>query len=246
MIRNRRLLFCAGQNVMIGSGRRRNASRRKGNTGVKNYIWDLDGTLLDSYGVITSSAADTLRDYGLAADETALLTEMKNYSLTAILKRAAEETGVPFEAVMDRYRDYTRQREDRIMLIPQARETLAGLRENGAVHYVYTHRGRSAYTILDRLGILNGFEDLLTGEDGCAPKPSGDGIRELIRRHGLDPRNTCYVGDRPMDVLCARDAGVTAVLFLPADGCVRPTGQEDLIVSGLAELICEDGRHSVC
>ena len=48
---------------------------------------------------------------------------------------------------------------------------------------------------------------------------------------------TCYIGDRPMDILCARDAGVTAVLFLPPDGCVEPIGQEDLIISDLPELI---------
>ena len=201
------------------------------------YIWDLDGTLFDSYGLISESAAETLRDFGVPAEAEELLPEIKNRSLTGLFRRMAESAGVPFETLFGRYREITHAREDRISLIPGAAETLRALRENGAGHYVYTHRGASAFTILERLGIREEFADIITGEEGFAPKPSGDGVRELIRRHGLDPRKTCYVGDRPMDVLCGRDAGVTAVLYLPPDGCVAPTGQEDRIVSSLAELL---------
>ena len=39
-----------------------------------------------------------------------------------------------------------------------------------------------------------------------------------------------------MDIFCARDAGVTAVLYLPEGGCVELTGQEDRIVSELTQI----------
>ena len=204
---------------------------------MRAFIWDLDGTLLDSYGVITSSAVDALKEYGISADPEELLRYMKNRSLTSWLRNASGESGVPFEKLIGRYTEITHERDDRITLMSGAAETLRGLRKGGGANYVYTHRGKSAYTVLERLGVLGEFDDLITNEDGFAPKPSGDGIRELMRRHGLEPEESCYIGDRPMDVLCARDAGVTAVLFRPADGCVEPTGQEDLIISDLPEII---------
>ena len=37
------------------------------------------------------------------------------------------------------------------------------------------------------------------------------------------------MGDRALDVLCAKDAGVKALLYLPEDSCVIPTGLEDRI-----------------
>jgi len=203
---------------------------------MRAFIWDLDGTLLDSYGVITSSAVDALKEYGIPADPEELLRYMKNRSLTSYLRNASATTGVPFEKLMGRYTEITHARDDRITLISGAAETLRGLREGGGANYVYTHRGKSAFTILKRLGVLGEFDDLITNEDGFAPKPSGDGIRELIRRHGLTPNESCYIGDRPMDILCARDAGVTAVLFRPANGCVEPIGMEDLIVNELLEI----------
>ena len=203
---------------------------------MRAFIWDLDGTLLDSYGVITSSAVDTLKEHGIAADTDELLRYMKNRSLSSWLRKASAEYGIPFERLLGRYGEITHGRDDLITLAPGAAETLRGIREAGGTNYVYTHRGDSTFRILERLGILGEFADLVTSRDGFAPKPSGDGVRELIRRHGLDPRETCYIGDRPMDIFCARDAGVMAVLYLPEGGCVEPTGQEDRIVSELTQL----------
>ena len=203
---------------------------------MRAFIWDLDGTLLDSYGVITSSAVDALKDYGIPTEPEELLRYMKNQSLTSYLRKASVKSGVPFEKLLDRYTEITHGRDDRITLMSGAAETLRGLKEGGGANYVYTHRGNSAFTVLERLGVLGEFDDLITNENGFAPKPSGDGIRELMRRYGLKPEESCYIGDRPMDILCARDAGVTAVLFRPADGCVEPIGMEDLIVAELSEI----------
>ena len=203
---------------------------------MRAFIWDLDGTLLDSYGVITSSAVDTLKDFGIAAAPDSLLRRMKNDSLTVFLRETAGENGIPYEKLIGRYREITHEREDLITLTDRAAETLRRIRENGGTNYVYTHRGASAFRILERLGIREEFADIVTHEDGFRPKPSGDGVRELIRRHGLNPQSTCYIGDRPMDIFCARDAGVTAVLYLPADGVVEPTGAEDMIVAELADV----------
>ena len=76
----------------------------------------------------------------------------------------------------------------------------------------------------------------MTAEYGFPAKPSGDGIRYLLDKYRLDPAETWYVGDRSMDVLCAKDAGVRAVLLLPADSYVTPTGKEDRIIRELREI----------
>ena len=68
------------------------------------------------------------------------------------------------------------------------------------------------------------------------PKPSGEGVRYLLDRYGLDPADTWYVGDRAVDMYCAKDAGVNALLYLEADSVVSPTGLEDRIVSSLREI----------
>ena len=200
------------------------------------YIWDLDGTLLDSYGVIVEGAKAAAEEAGLPDPAEAVLKSVKGESVTAYLRDAGARAGIPFERMKERYRFHVHALDDRITLTEGAAETLERLARKGAVHYVYTHRGASSWPILKRLGILDFFRDIVTAEMKLRPKPSGEGVRYLLDRYGLDPADTWYVGDRAVDMYCAKDAGVNALLYLEADSVVSPTGLEDRIVSSLREI----------
>lgn len=200
------------------------------------YIWDLDGTLLDSYDMIIRAAVQAAADAGIRDSAEEVLKKVKRSSLSAYLNEVSGRCGEPAENLAARYRQYTHSLDDEIRLMPGAKETLERLRRSGAEHYVFTHRGSSSEPILRRLGILDCFREVVTAEYGFPSKPSGDGLRYLLDRYGLDPAKTWYVGDRSMDILCAKDAGVRAVLLLPADAYVSPTGKEDQIIRCLDEL----------
>ena len=201
-----------------------------------SYIWDLDGTLLDSYGVITAAAAETAAEAGQNDPEELVYKGVKQGSVTAYLKDVSARSGKTVEILMERYRFHTHSHDDLITLTEGAAEALERLRKAGAVHFVYTHRGPSSEPILRRLGILDCFREVVTSEYRFTPKPSGDGVRYLLEKYGLDPEQTWYVGDRTLDVLCAKDAGVKALLYLPEGTCVSATGQEDRIIRDLGEL----------
>ena len=200
------------------------------------YIWDLDGTLLDSYEVIVEAAARTAADAGIHDRKEYVLKAVKQGSVTAYMEETGVRCGKPAEEMFERYRQYTHRLDDRIRLISGAKETLERLRRSGAVQFVYTHRGSSSGPILERLGILDYFLEVVTSEYGLPKKPSGRGIRYLLEKYHLDPDQTWYVGDRSLDVQCARDAGVRALLYLEPDSCVSETGLEDRIVHDLREI----------
>ena len=44
------------------------------------------------------------------------------------------------------------------------------------------------------------------------------------------------MGDRAVDMYCAKDAGVNALLYLEPDPVVSPTGVEDRIVRNLRDI----------
>ena len=203
---------------------------------MNNYIWDLDGTLLDSYGVIVDAAVRTAEAAGLYDEAADVMKAVKQGSVTGYLKDVSARSGLPFSRLMERYRMYSHEMDDRIPLIEGAKEVLENLLRAGAVHFVYTHRGSSSGPILERLGILNCFREVVTSEYGLERKPSGDGVRYLVDKYGLDPEETWYVGDRTLDVYCAKDAGVKALLYLAPDTCVEATGKEDRIVKDLREI----------
>lgn len=198
---------------------------------MNTYIWDLDGTLLDSYCSIVSSLAEVS---GEAFGD--IMKAVKRGAVSAYLRGFAERSGEDYEVLYQRYREISHRKIEEITLIPGAVETLQALQNRGARHFVYTHRGKSTAGILDRLGLTPFFTEIVTFENGFKPKPSGEGVTYLIRKYGLDPEKTAYVGDRTLDVLCAKDAGVQAILYLPADSCVEKTGLEDRIIRRLDEL----------
>ena len=202
----------------------------------KNWIWDLDGTLFDSYGVIIRAVAEVTREDGHPVTEDKILKICKDDSITVFFGGYTAEFGGTVEEKFNRYREISHTLQDRIPLIPGAAETLKALADAGGTHFVYTHRGASSHEILSRLGIAGFFREVVTSEAGFTPKPSGEGVKYLLDRWGLDPESTWYVGDRQLDVLCGKDAGVRAALYLPEGATVTPTGREDRIVRTLMEL----------
>ena len=200
------------------------------------YIWDLDGTLLDSYEVIAEAAGRTAADAGMHDSGEYVLRAVKQGSVTAYMGEISARCGKTAEELFERYRQYTHGLDGRIRLMDGAKETLERLQRAGASHFVYTHRGSSSGPILERLEILRCFREVVTSEYGFQKKPSGDGIRYLLDKYGLDPEETWYVGDRSLDVECAKDAGVRALLYLEPGSCVSATGLEDRIVHSLREI----------
>ena len=206
-------------------------------TMLKNYIWDLDGTLLDSYGSIVSSLTEVAQASGINDSYEDIMKAVKQGAVSAYLRDLSARSGCAYALLYQRYREISHEKLDGITLIPGAKETLEGLMKNGARHFVYTHRGKSTASLLMRLGLTDYFVEIVTFEQGFKPKPSGEGVDYLVGKYRLEKEETAYVGDRPLDIGCARDAGVKAVLVCPEGSCIVPSGEEDLVICRLEELL---------
>ena len=202
----------------------------------KAFIWDLDGTILDSYTVIVSSLQDTYKEYGIVTDREEIHRYVIMYSVSSFIKSMEEKTGMSFEKMKDRYSEISAIKKSEIRLIPNAKEALKTLRSKGARHFVYTHRGVSTESVLKSLGIYDYFEDIITSQNGVPRKPAPDAINHLIEKHHLDKETTFYVGDRAIDMECAKNAGIAGILYLPNDWYGIKTGCEKYVIKDLMEI----------
>ena len=200
------------------------------------FIWDLDGTLLDSYGIIVSSLQDAFREFGIDSDSEEIRREVIIRSVGDFITQKEKETGIPFEQVKARFSEINDSRKLNIPPMPHAAELLHCLRERSIPNFVFTHKGTSTQTVLKNIGLYDYFEEIITGKDGFPRKPDPAAVLYLIRKHDLDKSSTFYVGDRSLDIECAVNAGIKSILYLPEGSAAEPTGKETFIVKDLLEI----------
>ena len=195
------------------------------------WIWDLDGTLLDSYGVIVSSLHQTLEELGVSMDEADIRRRAAEGSVSDVINIAAAQTGRTFQKIKGRYSEISGGRYLEIAAMPHAREALERTAALGAVHFVYTHRGSTTAPVLKNLGLDRFFQEVVTSLSGFPRKPAPDALLYLMNRHHLENSRVYYVGDRTLDVDCARNAGVHSVLYSPSG-----TGTADYVIRDLLDI----------
>ena len=178
------------------------------------FIWDLDGTLLDSYEAILSGIEETFGQFAIPYDKEKVREFILKFSVQDLLEQVAEERDLD-AAVLNQVRGQSlAEKNAQVVLMPDAREVLAWAAEQGIQQFVYTHKGDNAFTILRDLGLAEYFTEILTGQSGFARKPSPEVATYLLDKYQLNPEKTYYIGDRTLDVEFAQNSGIQSINFL--------------------------------
>jgi HAD superfamily hydrolase (TIGR01549 family) len=190
-----------------------------------NFIWDLDGTLIDSYDVFVKALAATFHDYGWDFDASAVRRYILKYSSNQFMK----EQPIPFDEIHAKFSYYQLQWNDEIRLMDGAREVLDWTRTQGIQNFLITHKGDNTFTLLNELEIADYFEEVITGASGFVRKPDPESANYLIEKYDLDRKSTFYLGDRTLDIDFALDAGVRSINFLPSENSLQIHKLADLM-----------------
>lgn len=200
-------------------------------------IWDLDGTLLDSYGVIVKSLHTALMEAGVFLSREEIRTYALKYSIEKLLTNVAKEYSISLEQLHLRHRQISGTMLMQIEPMKNALQILQQLDERGVENYVYTHRGSTTVPVLDNLSMTGYFKEILTSKSGFPRKPAPDAITYLMNKYGLDAAGTYYVGDRSLDMASAKNAGIASILFRQDDSVDVSTGQETYTVTDLMQIL---------
>ena len=178
------------------------------------FIWDLDGTLLDSYEAILSGIEETFGQFSIPYDKEKVREFILKYSVKDLLVQVAEERKLDVEELNQVRAQSLSEKNAQVVLMPGAREVLAWADQVGIQQFVYTHKGDNALTILRDLGLESYFTEILTSQSGFARKPSPEAATYLLDKYQLDSEKTYYIGDRTLDVEFAQNSGIQSINFL--------------------------------
>ena len=194
------------------------------------FIWDLDGTLLDSYEVILSGIEETFAQFSIPYDKEQVREFILKYSVQDLLVQVAEERKLDV-AVLNQVRAQSlAEKNAQVVLMSGAREVLNWADQVGIQQFVYTHKGDNAFTILRDLGLESYFTEILTSQSGFARKPSSEAANYLLGKYQLDSEKTYYIGDRTLDVEFAQNSGIQSINFLES------TYEGNHRIQGLADI----------
>lgn len=178
------------------------------------FIWDLDGTLLDSYEAILLGIEETFGQFSIPYDKEKVREFILKYSVQDLLVQVAEERKLDVEVLNQVRAQSLAEKNAQVVLMQGAREVLDWADETGIQQFVYTHKGNNAFTILRDLGLESYFTEILTSQSGYERKPSPEAAIYLIDKYQLNPENTYYIGDRTLDVEFAQNSGIQSINFL--------------------------------
>ena len=178
------------------------------------FIWDLDGTLLDSYEAILSGIEETFAQFSIPYDKEQVREFILKFSVQDLLEQVAEERKLDVEVLNQVRAQSLAEKNAQVVLMPGAREMLAWADQAGIQQFVYTHKGDNAFAILRDLGLESYFTEILTSQSGFARKPSPEAAIYLLDKYQLNPDNTYYIGDRTLDVEFTQNSGIQSLNFL--------------------------------
>lgn len=176
-------------------------------------VFDLDGTLIDSFVLIAASfrhAARTVLGRSLTEDE---VVAGWGEPLPVRVAHLASDRG---EELIAAYTAHYEAHHDRLCRpFPDIPEMLAALAAHGCRQGVVTSKRRRATThTLERFGLGSWIQAAVCAEDVRVPKPAPDPILEILIRLNAAPQDAWVVGDAVFDIEAARGAGVRSVAAL--------------------------------
>ena len=185
---------------------------------IRTVLFDLDGTLIDSIGLIIDSYRHTLSVHGLPprSDE-----EWLRGIGTPLRTQFAElvEDASMMEELIATYRAYNLAHHDsRVSVYAGVVDVVRAVKQAGCATGLVTSKNRhGALRGLAIAGLVDAIDILVCADDVRQPKPHREPVDRAVAFLGADSTTTVYVGDSIHDMQSGRSAGVrtAAVLWGP-------------------------------
>ncbi len=204
----------------------------------RHIIFDLDGTLVNSYYGITNSVKYALEGMDRVAEEREKLRKFIGPPLVHTFMKDYDMTREEGDRAVALYREYyTDKGINECELFPGIKELLEYLEKNGADMYIATSKPQKfTEAIIKNLGIDKYFRFVRGVSFSEAEAEKDFLIEDIIEKFGLDKKDAVMIGDTKFDIEAANRVGVTSVGVLYGFGGKEQLKESDIIVKEVSEL----------
>ena len=183
------------------------------------YIFDLDGTLLDTLEDLAVAVNYALRQHGMPEHSVDAVRCFVGNGVRLLMERATPDGAAnpSFEKVFETFRQYYMAHSlDTTKPYENIPQVLASLRARGCRVAVVSNKMMAATQELCRYFFSDTVE-VAIGEDeasGIRKKPAPDTVEVALQSLGVGKEGAVYVGDSDVDIMTARHAGLPCISVL--------------------------------
>lgn len=210
------------------------------------YLFDIDGTLLDSAQDICGAVQHVLAAHVSQPLPFEYLRSFVGFHLDAVFTEVVPHAGrEQLDEMIQLYKEtYLGRKHASTRLFPGVVETLSAL--GGRKSTATTKGTPTTRAVLEQFGLLQ-FFDHVQGTDGFPCKPAPDVIERSLAALGARPGDCLFVGDSAADMEAGRRAGVRICAVNYGYGTPEALAEwkPDYRISDLRELLPHPPRPRV-
>jgi phosphoglycolate phosphatase len=202
---------------------------------IRNIIWDVDGTLFDTYPSIVGALQASLADLGktVTADAISALAKVSlDYSYSQLSTQYSVDVQILRDGFARHYETVTAADSPPFTGVISVCSHIQSL---GGKNVIVTHRNRAGTEeLLSAHGMQGYFSGMVTRDDALPRKPDPAAFVAALGRFGLAAAETITVGDREIDIEAGQAAAIVSCLFAP-DGVSETKAQ--ITIKSVTELL---------
>lgn len=179
------------------------------------FVFDLDGTLLDTLGDLAASVNHALRRHGLPERSEREVRSFLGNGIRHLMEKSVGEgrEGVDFEAVFSAFREhYVAHCLDTTAPYAGIMTLLEELRARGMRMAIVSNKLDPAVQELNARFFRDYIRVAVGESDTVRRKPNPDAVLKSLADLGSTRDEAVYVGDSEVDLQTAQNAGLPCVL----------------------------------
>jgi len=198
---------------------------------IQNLIFDLDGTIINSYPHFVEFFYEACEKNGIEVPyDRETVYRMLKITVPQAYARLNCEDKMSYEKFYSDFVELYTENYQKLTGFEQTIDLIHKAKEAGKKNYLYTHTGPVAKDILKNLGVFDCFEFVLDASYHFPAKPAPDALLFLAEHCGLDPKACLMIGDRPIDACAGMNAGMLGFLW----------DEDDLYPDAKVDYHCKD------
>jgi HAD superfamily hydrolase (TIGR01509 family) len=202
----------------------------------KLYIFDMDGTLIDSISKWAELFEKTLEKVNICAPRhkvTSLFGASASDILNILVTNGKTKEATAY--FISRQNDYIGE----FRAFPHSKKTLEMLKKKGLMTAVATgNRKVLMDKFLKKFGMIDYLDCAICIDDVKRGKPAPDMLLEVLNRLKISPKDAIYIADAPADLKAAKKAGMSVAL-VTTGVCDEKTAKElrpDFVLKSIKDV----------